>query len=867
MKSPFNLRIKYFIVLQIFCSFHLVANIDKKPRPAWTEAINYNYSKAPNTKSGFEYLLMDLQINVELQQAYSHYAIQLSNAQAVQDFSTIEIDYDPTFQSVWIHEIKVFRNNKYINKYIPGSFLALASTDRDVHIFDGSITATSHLEDILPGDILEYSYTIIGFQPAMAGKYERSFSLQYGIPLDKLNIKLLYSSKRKLDFKIFNEIPQVKQIKSSSGSYQTIKWHGVQIPSLITDQNIPSWFNPFARVEVSEWQNWAEVVNWGIGLYKLSANELEASRQQQENLTKGLDSLEAIVKLIKFVQNEIRYLGLEQGKFSFIPRPPSTVMATKRGDCKEKSLLLIALLRNFGVEAYPILVNTSIGKILDITLPGPFNFDHCIVGVNFNGKQYFVDPVISDQTIPLTLQPVSRYYFGLPLKTGTKSLMLMPKPVLTSRKVFDTYTFSEKENDAKFEVYSVYQGYDADLNRKYYFDNSQEANSKNYLSYYSTKYPGIFEASPHKDDKIENDTINEYAIFEYYGISDFWQKEAETGQLFNSFEPMQISYLADISDKSKRTMPWDLGDPLELNYNILLQSDLGLTSEDQILEVSNDFFHYRSEVMYTSATIKLEYYLKFTADHVPAEKFAEFVEDMGKVINDLNYTITLGSTELAEESSFNFGVFFITICCLLLALFLIRRLFKYDPEPILKDHSSWAIGSWLFIFPVGLLLTIFWQLTEIFQTYLPYISNNELSGTLGAIAPANQITYFLLIFFEIFINFFLVSMSILLLVLFFRRRSSFPLLFSVFQVAKLLAVIIIQLLFSSIKLIDGTNISEAEPNEIWAFVFPLIWIPIVLNSQRSKNTFVLRLKTGEVIQDEEIGTNLSEPENKTPDLT
>lgn len=837
-----SLRIKYFILFQIFCSIYLSANIEKRASPGWVEYIQFDSQKTLQSKSGFEYLLVDLQTNVELQQAYSHFAIHLSSPQSVQDFSTIEINYDPTFQTLWIHEIRVFRKNKYIDKYIPGSFLALASTDRDVHIFDGSITATNHLEDILPGDILEYSYTIVGFQPAMSGKFERNHSLQYGIPLEKLSIKLLYNSSRKLDFKIFNKISQVKQQQSSSGKYQTMKWYGEQIPALIADQNIPPWFNPYARVEISEWQSWEEVSIWGQGLYNLTDKELQAVMKEQENLTKGLDSMAAIVKLAKFVQNEIRYLGLEQGAFSFTPRPPSTILSTKRGDCKEKSLLLIALLKNYGVDAFPILVNTTIGKILETALPGPFNFDHCIVGVYFKGIQYFVDPVISEQTLPLTQQPTSGFHFALPLKKGQKSLMSMPEPSLIVRKIFDTYTFSEKESDATFEVYSIYRGYDADINRKYYNDNSPEVNTKNYLSYYSIKYPGIFESAPHKDEMTDSDSVNEYSIFEYYGIADLWQQEKEDGQLFCSFEPFQLSYLIDISDKSKRTMPWNLSGGLELHYNILLQSDVGIINPDHKLEIKNDFFHYVSEIIYTSATIKLEYFLKFTADHVPPEHFNEFLADIQKVNNDLNFTITLGSSQLAANSSFDFGVFFLLIVCIILTFILIRKFYFFDPDPILKNHGSWNISSWLIILPLAIILGIFVQIVDIVETYLPFITSNTLSLTVNSIASGNQITYFILLVFEFFVNIFLLGMSILLLILILKRRSSFPHLFSAFQIIKLVAVVTIHLLLSSITYIDGTQPEAFTTNEIMKFFFHLLWIPVILTSERSKNTFVTRLQ-------------------------
>ena len=66
------------------------------------------------------------------------------------------------------------------------------------------------------------------------------------------------------------------------------------------------------------------------------------------------------------------------GRGSHEPQQPAVVLAQRYGDCKDKALLLAALLRELGVEAYPALVNTKLRQRLDDYLPSPFLFDHVI---------------------------------------------------------------------------------------------------------------------------------------------------------------------------------------------------------------------------------------------------------------------------------------------------------------------------------------------------------------------------------------------------------------------------------------------------------------------------------------------------------
>jgi transglutaminase-like putative cysteine protease len=80
---------------------------------------------------------------------------------------------------------------------------------------------------------------------------------------------------------------------------------------------------------------------------------------------KAADDEEYILEAIRFVQDEVRYLGVETGINTHKPYPPSQILAQRFGDCKDKSLLLTTLLQARNIEAYPVLVNTSLKQSLD----------------------------------------------------------------------------------------------------------------------------------------------------------------------------------------------------------------------------------------------------------------------------------------------------------------------------------------------------------------------------------------------------------------------------------------------------------------------------------------------------------------------
>jgi len=111
-------------------------------------------------------------------------------------------------------------------------------------------------------------------------------------------------------------------------------------------------------------------------------------------LTKGLTtSKEKIEAISDYVKGEIRYVFIDFGKSGYEPDNAKNVFKNKYGDCKDKSTLLISMLRVAGIPAYYALIPTASVGDLVTDFPYPFQFNHCIVAVQNEGKYNFIDPV------------------------------------------------------------------------------------------------------------------------------------------------------------------------------------------------------------------------------------------------------------------------------------------------------------------------------------------------------------------------------------------------------------------------------------------------------------------------------------------
>lgn len=107
---------------------------------------------------------------------------------------------------------------------------------------------------------------------------------------------------------------------------------------------------------VSERTSWQELAGM-VGAFVDSAitDDVALDTALDRLLAGAEDDQERLRRMHRFVSQDIRYIGLEQGLGGIIPRPAAQTLASRFGDCKDKTTLFIALARQAGMDAYPVL--------------------------------------------------------------------------------------------------------------------------------------------------------------------------------------------------------------------------------------------------------------------------------------------------------------------------------------------------------------------------------------------------------------------------------------------------------------------------------------------------------------------------------
>ncbi|MNX82841.1 Beta-barrel assembly-enhancing protease [compost metagenome] len=128
---------------------------------------------------------------------------------------------------------------------------------------------------------------------------------------------------------------------------------------------------------------------------------------------------------LRLVEDEVRYLAILMGEGGWVPTGAEEVWRLRQGDCKGKTVLLLALLRGLGIPADAALVSTTDGDSLAEGLPRLHAFDHVLVRAELDGEEYWLDGTRAGDRV-LERSAFAPYRQALVLADGRTGLDVIP---------------------------------------------------------------------------------------------------------------------------------------------------------------------------------------------------------------------------------------------------------------------------------------------------------------------------------------------------------------------------------------------------------------------------------------------------------
>ena len=551
-------------MLPLAVALLLGASLKTSPPPAWVEEADVpipgNANAAP-----VERFLVDSQTRVEGgQQVRFHRVVKrLNTPKGLENAGEIGVEYDPEYESVTFHRVEIRRGDRRLDASKKADLRVLQrESSFEQRLLDGHLQAIVILQDLRIGDVVDIAWSVAGDPPQLAGHFAQVVNL--GSEREVQRLRAIVTADRALQWRL-RQGAQAPQEHVVDGLHE-YRWDR-HFPSVVTwEPDVPSWFNPAPAAELTDFESWGAVAKWADSLVQPEPPGSPEIAQLVAPWRK-LPEAERAQAALRFVREEIRYLGLENGIHGHRAHRPAQVLERRFGDCKDKAVLLASLLRAMDIQSDVALVNPERREKLDERLPSPYAFDHAIARAVIGGKERWLDATITSQRGTLDALPVPPYARALVAGPATPGLAALPPPTDDATVIEEVFHARDSQGDASFTVETTYRGRGADHERAMWPAGSPDEAGKQFLSYYSGRHDGIaLAAAPAFHDEPDQDR---FRVSESYKIPRFWRSrehEISSDQAFQLSAPRHL----------ERTQPYALPYP----WHVIQRTRVELPSGD-----------------------------------------------------------------------------------------------------------------------------------------------------------------------------------------------------------------------------------------------------------------------------------------------
>ncbi|MFZ1072120.1 MAG: DUF3857 domain-containing protein [Verrucomicrobiia bacterium] len=607
-----------------------------KPNFFDRELLNTPASDGENER----WLLIETEINVPKSATFSHEVKQICSYDGVQGGAQISLDFDPDYESLQLHWVRIWRGTNFLNQLDRDKIKVIQQErDLDQQSLNGRYSAVLVLEDVRVGDVIDYAYTVQGVNPVFGGRFARSIQLQFDEPVGRLRTRLLWPANKRLFIKNHGTGAQPVVIRGKD--ITECSWDSSQVPALAVEDSLPVWYEFQPWVQLSEFQTWAEVNQWALTLFQNNSAPSPEFSQKLGAWRQIPDPEQRVLAVLRFVQNEVRYFGIEMGEKSHKPSDPSTVCNRRFGDCKDKAFLFVTALRTLGVEAWPVLVNTTERHTLDDWQPSPLAFDHVIAAVRLNDQVYWFDPTINYQGGPLSARYLPDYERGLIISPTTTGLTVIPNTSAdqSMTSVSEYFQLRGRDEPADLKVVTVATGGDADGLREVFATTTRDKIQKGRLDFYSRSYPQIETAQP--IDFADDEQQDRIEMTEYYTIQKIWTQSSDDKRYWCQFSPHTIESLLYEKPMDKdRTMPL----ALEFPEHRLFHAEVALPSaawpaDKRNKTISDPALFFHRQVTLSGRLLVMDAEYRTFADSIPAERVQGYLQQLDEAARTASYSL------------------------------------------------------------------------------------------------------------------------------------------------------------------------------------------------------------------------------------
>ncbi|MBM3244476.1 MAG: DUF3857 domain-containing protein [Candidatus Omnitrophica bacterium] len=350
-------------------------------------------------QAGALILLADenIEITKENTQVFEiHYLIKIINERGKESFSETHIDYDSTFEKIDLEFARTIKPDGTIVD-VGSRHIRDVSRYLNFPLYSNAKVFIISFPEITEGAVIEYKVKIYRNRLVNEKDFCMAYPVQASEPIIKAKFGLKLPKGRALHIKKLNSEynnfgadlePKVKE----NGPAVYYSWEFKDIPQIMPEANMPPHVEINPAVIISTFSGWEEIYAWwkGLSLGKIKTDK-DINNKVKELIKNKHEESGKAAAIYNFCAKDIRYVAVEYGQAGYEPHSAADIFRNKYGDCKDQAVLLVAMLKEAGINAYPVLIPTRDAYNLDPGFPSML-FNHAIAAADIEGKLILMDP-------------------------------------------------------------------------------------------------------------------------------------------------------------------------------------------------------------------------------------------------------------------------------------------------------------------------------------------------------------------------------------------------------------------------------------------------------------------------------------------
>lgn len=371
--------------------------------------------------------------------SYVDTAQRIASPEQLNQLANLTLPWLPDKGDLIVHELSIIRDGAQIDLLKDGKTFTVLRREQNLEQREltGILTATMAVEGLRVGDILRTRFSTTSKDKALAGHVQALAPVVTApMTVTQGRLRALWQNDSNAHWKLHAAGLTGKPVRGKDFTELTFVLPAPKQPEIPTDA--PGRFRAPPLLEVSTFSDWADVSRTMYPLFNPDGLIKPGSPLLAEidTIMKADGTpLGRAQRALQLVQDKIRYLAVSMDGGNYVPQTPEQTWSLRYGDCKAKTLLLLALLKGMNIKAEPVLAHATLGDLVVNRLPTAAAFNHILVRAEIDGESLWLDGTALGSRIE-DIHDTPPFRNVLPLRAEGSGLMpIVPRK--SGRPVFD----------------------------------------------------------------------------------------------------------------------------------------------------------------------------------------------------------------------------------------------------------------------------------------------------------------------------------------------------------------------------------------------------------------------------------------------